>query len=52
MAPVSERDAIKTTFLSRARQVAEAAGGFLGLTSKISGKEEAMLKKLESVFQE
>lgn len=47
----SERDAIKTTFLTRARQVAEAAGGFLGLTSKISGPEEAMLKKLESAFK-
>lgn len=41
---------IKSLFLSRARRVAEAAGGFLGLTSKISRKEEDMLKKLESAF--
>lgn len=41
---------IKSLFLSRARRVAEAAGGFLGLTSKISRGEEAMLKKLESAF--
>lgn len=41
---------IKTLFLGRARKVAEAAGGFLGLTSKISRSEEAMLKQLESAF--
>lgn len=45
-----ERREIKTTFLTRARHVAEAAGGFLGLTSKVSSKEEAMLKQLESAF--
>jgi len=42
---------IKSLFLSRARGIAEVAGGFLGLTSKISGKEEAMLNKLESAFE-
>ena len=47
----NERTGIKVAFLARARQVAEAAGGFLGLTSKISGKEEAMLNKLESAFE-
>jgi hypothetical protein len=46
----TERNEIRTLFLSRARQVAEASGGFLGLTSRISEKEEAMLKKLESAF--
>jgi hypothetical protein len=48
---LTERSEIKTLFISRARQVAEAAGGFLGLTSRISGKEEAMLRKLESAFE-
>lgn len=46
----AERDEIRTIFLTRARQIAEAAGGFLGLTSSISSKEAAMLKKLESAF--
>lgn len=46
----AEVQEIKSLFLSRARRVAEAAGGFLGLTSKISRSEEAMLKKLESAF--
>ncbi|MEI8351807.1 MAG: hypothetical protein WCG36_05785 [bacterium] len=45
-----ERNALRDTFLTRARHVAEAAGGFLGLTSKISSEEEAMLKKLASAF--
>jgi hypothetical protein len=49
LSPV-ERDAIKATFLTRAREIAEAAGGLLGLTSPVSSKEEAMLKKLESAF--
>lgn len=47
----SEREAIKSTFVSRARQVAEAAGSFLGITSGISSKEAAMLRKLESAFE-
>ncbi len=47
-----ERTEIKTTFLSRARQVAEAAGGFLGLTSRISALEKDLLAKLEAVFEE
>jgi hypothetical protein len=46
----AEVQEIKSLFLTRARRVAEAAGGFLGLTSKISRSEEAMLKKLESAF--
>ena len=46
----SERETIKSLFLTRARHIAEASGGFLGLTSKVSAKEEAMLKKLESAF--
>lgn len=46
----NERATIKVVFMSRARRVAEASGGFLGLTSKISAKEEAMLTQLESAF--
>jgi len=46
-----ERDSIKDTFLSRARKVAECVGGFLGLTSKISGSEKEVLTKLESAFK-
>jgi hypothetical protein len=48
--PPEERDLIKSLFITRARKVAESAGGFLGLTSKISAKEEAMLKQLEAAF--
>jgi hypothetical protein len=46
----AERDEIRTTFLTRAREIADAAGGLLGLTSRISKKEEAMLKQLEAAF--
>ena len=37
--------------MSRARNVAAATGGFLGLGSKISAKEQAVLDDLESVFK-
>lgn len=40
---------VKTSILGRARSIAEAAGGFLGIAS-ISEKEKAMLAKLEQVF--
>lgn len=46
-----ERDSIRDTFLTRARKVAERIGGFLGLTSKISGSEKAVLDKLEGAFK-
>lgn len=36
--------------LGRARAVAEAAGGFLGLDSKVSVEEEAVLTELERAF--
>lgn len=42
---------LKEELLSRARSVAEAAGGFLGLGSKISAAEQSVLQKLESAFQ-
>lgn len=41
-----EHDEIRATGLDRARQVAEAAGGFLGLTSKISASEQAALDEM------
>ena len=41
-----ERDDIRASALERARSVAEAAGGFLGLTSKISAQEKAVLDSL------
>jgi hypothetical protein len=41
-----ERDEIRASALERARSVAEAAGGFLGLTSRISPQEKAVLDDL------
>jgi hypothetical protein len=42
----NERDEIRKSALERARSVAEAAGGFLGLTSRISPQEKAVLEDL------
>jgi len=44
------RLALRLSLLGRARRVAEAAGGFLGLPSKASPAEEAMLERLERAF--
>lgn len=44
------RQALKADLLGRARRVAEAAGGFLGLGRKISASEEAVLQSLETAF--
>jgi hypothetical protein len=41
-----EREEIRTSSLGRAAAVAEAAGGFLGLTSKVSARERAALDEL------
>ncbi len=41
---------LRTSILGRARTVATAAGGFLGLGSKISEAEERELKTLEKAF--
>jgi tellurite resistance protein len=41
---------LEERLLGRARAVAEAAGGFLGLGSKVSAEEEAVLKQLEEAF--
>jgi hypothetical protein len=42
---------LRQDILGRARSVAEAAGGFLGLGSKISSSEQAMLGELERAFR-
>jgi hypothetical protein len=42
--------ALKSTILARARGVAEAAGGFLGIGSKVSSAEKAVLAELERAF--
>lgn len=42
--------ALKAELLGRARRVAEAAGGFLGLGRKVSAAEEATLERLEEAF--
>jgi hypothetical protein len=44
------RDHLKNSSLGRARAIAEAAGGFLGIAS-ISAGEKAMLEKLEQAFE-
>ena len=46
-----ERDALKTELLQQARSVAEAAGGFMGLGSKVSSKEEALLAEIAAAFK-
>jgi hypothetical protein len=46
----SERQAFREEVMSRARAVAEAAGGLLGLGSKISPEEEVVLAELEKAF--
>lgn len=41
---------LKTEVLTRARQVAEAAGGFLGLGNKVSKVEQVVLDDLAAAF--
>jgi hypothetical protein len=45
-----QRGRLQRNILSRARKVAEAAGGFLGLGSKVSKEESAVLESLERAF--
>lgn len=45
-----EHQEIRAMALDRARHVAEAAGGFLGLTSKISAAERTALDELERLL--
>lgn len=44
------RHTLQLHVLGRARRVAEAAGGLLGLASKVSAAEETMLAQLEGAF--
>ncbi|HUT13994.1 MAG TPA: hypothetical protein VMY37_02470 [Thermoguttaceae bacterium] len=46
----SARSALKQDLLGRARAVAEAAGGMLGLGSKVSKSEQAVLAELEEAL--
>lgn len=45
-----DRQALKSGLIDRARQVAEAAGGFLGLGNKVSAEEQTVLEQLEAAF--
>ncbi len=45
-----QKNALKKDLIGHARQVAQAAGGILGLGSKISKPEQDILAKLESAF--
>ena len=43
----ADRRAFKAEFLGRARSIAEAAGGFLGLGKKVSTPEQSVLDELD-----
>ena len=45
-----QKSALKKNLIGHARQVAQAAGGILGLGKKISKPEQKILDKLESAF--
>ena len=46
-----EKRALRDELMGRARQVAEAAGGFLGLGNKVSPEEQVVLDELAKVFE-
>jgi hypothetical protein len=46
-----EKRALSDELLGRARQVAQATGGFLGLGNKISPEEQVVLDELAKVFE-
>ena len=46
----SDKQLMKHEMLGRARTVAEASGGVLGLGNKVSSNEAAVLKKIEDSF--
>lgn len=46
----AQREGMRANIVDRARQVAQAAGGFLGLGPKISVSEEEALQRLERAF--
>jgi len=41
---------LKAEIIGHARQISEASGGILGITSKISAREEEMLGRIEKAF--
>jgi hypothetical protein len=47
----TERRELRDDLLGRARAVAESAGGFLGLGSKVSSHEQEELARLEAAFE-
>jgi hypothetical protein len=47
----AERSELKDEILGRARRVAEAAGGFLGLRKRVSPEEEVVLAELAKAFE-
>ena len=47
----AQTSALRDEILGRARHVAEAAGGFLGLGNKISPEERIVLEQLEKAFE-
>jgi hypothetical protein len=47
----AQKNALRDEILGRARTVAKAAGGFLGLGSKISPEEEVVLQQLAKPFE-
>lgn len=47
----AERSSLRDEILGRARHVAEAAGGFLGLGRKVSPEEQAVLDELARAFE-
>ncbi len=49
MAP-AERESLKQTIIGKARAVAEASGGILGMAPRVSKEEAAVLKQLEHAF--
>lgn len=50
LAPEAQ-ESLKHDLLGRARAVAEAAGGLLGLGNRVSKSEQAVLNELEQAFQ-
>jgi len=47
----SARATLRTEIVGRARAIAEAAGGFLGLSARVSEAERRVLSDLEATFQ-
>ncbi len=45
------RSCLQVGIIEKARKVADAAGGFMGLTSKVSKAEEKVLERLEAAFK-